>query len=57
MVGQVHHSPYPLAAASVAEIEEGLFRANGLPPSVGKPLYSHFSPGVDVEIFPLRRAP
>lgn len=51
--GQVHHRPYPLHRASVARCEETLSQVQGfeaLPP----PQHVIFSPGVDVEIFPLQ---
>jgi uncharacterized protein len=55
-VGQVHHTPYPAHAATVEALEEGLVAAAGLPsPTVPPPLV-HWSPGVDVEVFALRRA-
>ena len=54
-VGQVHHFPYPLqeATAQVHEVAM-LLQADGLPAPTGEP-HVLFSPGVDVEIFPLRR--
>jgi formate dehydrogenase iron-sulfur subunit len=54
-VGQVHHFPYPLqeAAAQVREAAT-LLQADGLPAPSGEP-HVLFSPGVDVEVFPLRR--
>ena len=55
LVGQVHHHPYPLqrAAVRIGEIAS-LLRADGLPAPVGPP-HTLYSPGVDVEVFRLRR--
>jgi len=53
--GQVHHRPYPLLSATVERLpHDGLLRASGLPVS-GPPCHALFSPGVDVEVFGLRR--
>ena len=49
--GQVHHAAYPVQGAEVHRFEESLTAANGLDRPPGPPL-AHFSPGVDVEIFP-----
>ncbi len=54
MRGQVHHAPYPVWDAEVLGCTESLFAAAGLPPVAGPPPLAHFSPGVDVEIFPLK---
>lgn len=51
--GQVHHSPYPVRLAQLDAFEEGLVRAADLPEPAGLPELSHYSPGVDVEIFDL----
>lgn len=51
--GRVHHTPYPLQSAELLEWEETLLAATGVPRPDHAPLV-HFSPGVDVEIFPLR---
>jgi uncharacterized protein YqjF (DUF2071 family) len=48
---QVHHQPYPLQQVRVLELEDELVQADGLPRPTGTPL-AHYSPGVDVEIFP-----
>ncbi len=53
--GQVHHPSYPLEGAVVEECVESLFTAAGLPTASGPPLYAHYSPGVDVEVFALRQ--
>jgi uncharacterized protein YqjF (DUF2071 family) len=57
-VGQVHHRPYPLHRAQLDHAAyETLLQADGLPPPrdlpSGQP-YLLFSPGVNVEVFPLR---
>jgi uncharacterized protein YqjF (DUF2071 family) len=51
---RVRHPPYPLHRASIDHLSETLLAAAGIaaptePPSI------HFSPGVDVDIFPLKR--
>ena len=51
---RVRHPPYPLRRASIDHLTETLRAAAGIaaptePPSI------HFSPGVDVDIFPLKR--
>ena len=51
---RVRHPPYPLHRASIDHLSETLLAAAGIaaptePPSI------HFSPGVDVDIFPLER--
>ena len=51
-LGQVHHSPYPVWDATLESCAQTLTQAAGLPPMEGAPL-CHYSPGVDVEIFPL----
>jgi uncharacterized protein YqjF (DUF2071 family) len=53
LLGRVHHPPYPLQPAGLLEWDETLLAAAGLPRPDHAPLV-HFSPGVDVEIFPLR---
>jgi uncharacterized protein YqjF (DUF2071 family) len=55
---RVHHPPYPLHRAEVARAEAGpLLAAAGLGPPRGERLPDLFSPGVDVEVFPLERVP
>jgi uncharacterized protein YqjF (DUF2071 family) len=54
--GQVHHTPYPAQSAKVIECEETLLAAAGLERPGHLPLV-HYSEGVDVEIFPLRKVP
>ena len=54
--GQVSHAPYPARRAEVDHLEEDLLEAAELTrPGDSPPSFVHFSPGVDVEIFPLRR--
>ncbi|ATB30886.1 YqjF family protein [Melittangium boletus] len=52
--GQVHHSPYQVRQADVEGLDETLLAASGLPRPPEAPL-AHFSEGVDVEVFRLRR--
>lgn len=47
--GQVHHSPYPARAATIAQLDEGLLAAAGLP--AGRLETVHASDGVEVEVF------
>lgn len=55
MVGQVHHQPYPLQRAMLEHLDcDTLARAHGLPGPSGE-VHVRFSPGVDAEIFGLRR--
>ena len=51
--GQVHHRPYPLKSATLLRCDQSLTSAAGvvLP---NPPVHTLFSPGVKVEIFPLR---
>jgi uncharacterized protein YqjF (DUF2071 family) len=53
--GQVHHVPYPVRAAEVLDVEEGLIERAGLPRPIGRPVLAHYSEGVDVEVFGLQR--
>jgi uncharacterized protein YqjF (DUF2071 family) len=53
--GQVHHAPYPVHRARVRELHDELVAAAGLPMPADSPPLVHYAPGVDVEIFPLRR--
>lgn len=52
--GRVHHRPYPLRGATITLLDETLLGACRVlrPPS---PPLVHYSPGVDVEIFGLKR--
>ncbi len=51
-IGQVHHRPYPLHRAEVLEVRESVVAAAGLPATSGPP-HVLYSPGVDVDVFPL----
>ena len=51
--GQVHHPPYEVWKVEVERCTESLFAAVGLT-AVGPPPLAHFSPGVAVEIYPLK---
>jgi len=54
--GQVHHTPYPVQRARVVEMQESIVAADGIarPEQRASELWS---PGVDVEIFGLEKAP
>lgn len=54
-VGAVHHPPYPLREARLVHVDEDLLAAAGLQRE-GAPLPAWFSPGVDVDVFPLQPA-
>jgi len=51
--GQVHHPPYPVRAAEVLSVEDGLLARAGLPSPTTPPALAHYSEGVDVEVFGL----
>ncbi len=51
--GQVHHEPYPAQRVDVLEFDDQLVAAAGLGQPDEPPEFSHFSAGVDVEIFKL----
>jgi uncharacterized protein len=53
LTGQVHHTPYPVQQAHVHEVRDKLMAAAGIADVSGPPAFAHYSPGVDVEIFPL----
>jgi uncharacterized protein len=53
--GQVHHTPYPLRRARIAELDESLVEAAGIAHSEER-ASELWSPGVDVEVFGLKRA-
>jgi hypothetical protein len=55
LCGQVHHRPYPLHRAELLELRETMTSAAGLPAPADRP-HLLFSPGVDVDIYPLRPA-
>ena len=50
--GQVHHAPYPLRTARLIDCHDSLLAAAGMPPQC-EPCHAIFSPGVQVEVFPL----
>jgi uncharacterized protein YqjF (DUF2071 family) len=52
--GQVHHHPYPIHRAEVLEVSESVVAAAGLPATSGPP-HVLYSPGVDVDVFALKR--
>lgn len=52
-VGQVHHVPYPAYSATVECLDQELLLSHGLGETWGAPDWIHYSPGVDVDIFPL----
>jgi hypothetical protein len=51
MMGRVHHKPYPLLDAEVAEWDDKLFELNGLRRPGRQPDHIILSPGVDVDVF------
>jgi uncharacterized protein YqjF (DUF2071 family) len=53
--GRVHHRPYPLQPAKVLSLDETMLAAAGLERPLD-PALAHYAAGVDVEVFPLRRA-
>ncbi|RYZ66918.1 MAG: DUF2071 domain-containing protein [Proteobacteria bacterium] len=53
LAGRVHHAPYEIREASLDRLEDTLVAASGLR-AVGAPSSLLASPGVDVEIYPLR---
>jgi uncharacterized protein YqjF (DUF2071 family) len=53
--GQVHHRPYPVEPVRLLSIDQTLLRSAGILTDRCWPGHVHWSPGVDVEIFPLRR--
>jgi uncharacterized protein len=54
LCGHVHHVSYPTYHAEVLDLEESLFEAAGLTAPARPPEFVHWSPGVDVDVFPLR---
>jgi len=54
--GQVHHPPYPVRGAEVEGLDESLLAAAGISRPPGPPPLVHFSDGVDVDVFRLKRA-
>lgn len=53
--GQVHHVPYPAYHASLVDFEDQLLEVNGFTALNSSPDLVHFSTGVDVEIYSLKR--
>tara|TARA_B100001559_G_scaffold309522_1_gene303840 strand:+ start:49 stop:768 length:720 start_codon:yes stop_codon:yes gene_type:complete len=53
--GQVHHVPYPACQASLVDLEDQLLEVNGFTALNSSPDVVHFSTGVDVEIYSLKR--
>ena len=53
--GQVHHVPYPARSASLIDFEAQLLEVNGFTGVNTSPDLIHFSTGVDVEIYSLKR--
>lgn len=51
--GQVHHVPYPAHRAELLRIDDGVIQAAGFDVPSSQPLFTHYSPGVDVEVFSL----
>lgn len=51
---RVHHAPYPLRSVRLAHCEQTLLPAAGVP-IAAPPDHVVYSPGVSVEVFPLRR--
>ena len=52
--GQVHHRPYPVQMANIIELRDELLSSAGFQSCQEFPVFTHYSPGVDVEIFPLQ---
>ena len=55
-IGQVHHHPYPFQEAKCENPSLFPFTWNDFPEPSQAPVSSLYSPGVDVQIFPLRNA-
>lgn len=53
--GQVHHRAYPVEPVRLLSIDQTLVSAAGIRMDRCWPDHVHWSPGVDVEIFPLQR--
>ena len=53
--GQVYHTPYPAQFAEILELDDQLLPAAGFANCNGMPTHTHFSAGVDVEIFSLQQ--
>lgn len=55
LTGQVHHVPYPVRNVEIMSLHENLFSPIQLPTTTSAPWCAHFSDGVDVDIFRLKR--
>jgi uncharacterized protein YqjF (DUF2071 family) len=53
--GQVYHEPYELMAAEVPAFDTHLLTLANLTPAQRQPDHILYSPGVDVDVFPLRK--
>ena len=53
--GQVHHIPYPAFQVNVTHCSTNLVEILGLSRHQKAPLYAHYSPGVEVDIFSLKK--
>lgn len=49
--GHVHHVPYPAQRATLRALDQDLLQAAGLPETSRLPEITHYSSGVDVEVF------
>jgi uncharacterized protein len=56
LTGRVYHSPYQLRRAVVSKADKHLFALDGLQPPSGPPDSIVFSPGVEVTVYPIKRA-
>jgi uncharacterized protein YqjF (DUF2071 family) len=54
LTGQVHHEPYPVQNVKLSKYSKRLFSLNELAEPEGAPASVLASPGVDVEIFPMK---
>ncbi len=54
-MGRVFHHPYPLAKSKVIRWSNSLIKANSLPVSNTEPDFIHYSSGVDVDIYNLKK--
>lgn len=52
--GRVYHTPYPLGQAEVEIWDDNLFLLNGFHSTGRPPDFCHYSPGVSVDVFPLK---
>lgn len=53
--GQVHHAPYVARRVCLHEVKDSLVSAAGFGELAGSPDLYHYSDGVDVEVFGIRR--